>query len=123
MLYSGSSNEVLVDGESTTRTVFCVGEALTFISDVPSQLYAWRIPPLITGTTLQVVENSPQRTIMGFTATYVSANKSTLEFNATMELNGTDITSVDSLNDKLIFSMVLNLHGKTVIIYCNNILL
>ena len=110
------SIEIQIKGTSTARTQFCVGEILTLVCRNDTIAYLWKIQSVTETYNLVVTRGFPMYSINNFTVTLVSDTESTLMFEASMNLNGSEIRCLNGYIPAPLFSSTtLLLHGEVFV--------
>lgn len=112
--------QVMVDRNSYTRNEFCVGDYLTLICELQSNVHEWTVPNIGTGEILRnsnmtlTVGNETQFTL-DIVTRFTSSVKSSLSVVVVPELGGTVITCSDGNSQvKDTYTATVTLLGKTV---------
>ena len=94
--------EILIDGVNIGRNSSCIGENVTYVSNITSSSHIWNIPDMVIDRTLGPGNHRPVIE-EGYTFRKVSEDNnrniiSSLSVNSSAELNGISITCEDGIN-------------------------
>ena len=115
--FVGLTNEILINGTTTSRTLFCVGDRLTLVCRNETLAYSWIIP-IIGGGQITVALTIPEITVDDFTARYISMTESQLQFVVSNDLNGITFICRDFFTGFNISTTNLLVLGKMFIVFC-----